>query len=105
MPSPRSDKAPRFPGRDGEPFTYFLREFEALATSHSLSDAERVEAILLYTTPRLGDFWRRLTSYSTRDWRAFHKNLERLYPDTQAATRYTKQGLRSFVDSCARKRI
>jgi hypothetical protein len=105
MPGARSNKAPRFKGEGGELFSHFLREFEALATIHGLSNAERVETLLWYAAPHLADFWRSLDGYDTCDWPAFRATLQQLYRNTKATTCYTKQGLINFVDGHAQTRI
>jgi hypothetical protein len=59
MPDPCSAGAPYFSGQPNEFLAAFLQEFDALATSHRLTDGQKVRTILEYVLP------------SIRDWQTF----------------------------------
>jgi hypothetical protein len=46
-----------------------------------------------------------LDGYDAKDWNTFRSSLEGLYPDLDAATRYTRQVLMDFVDLSSRTRM
>ncbi len=71
MPSARSNKAPFFDGRNGDPIKVFLHEYEDLANTHRLTYAEKVKTVLHYVPPELRDLWQLLDGFSTLDWTRF----------------------------------
>jgi hypothetical protein len=97
MPGPRSPNAPVFSGRPGDPIANFLHEYEIIATSHSLTDAQKVECTFWYVPYTARNFWTTLNGYDTKDWPAFRKSLEKLYPNFDHTTRYTRQALVNFA--------
>ncbi|KAF8272184.1 hypothetical protein EI94DRAFT_1697553 [Lactarius quietus] len=105
MPNPRSAEAPYFDDRSNDPITYFLFEYETLATSRGLSDSQKVETIVHYIARHMRDLWNTVDGHSTGHWETFKLTLENLYPDTSAATRYTLRTLQDFVDISARTRM
>jgi hypothetical protein len=98
MLGPHYTNAPYFSGQPNDPLTDFLHEYDMIATSHGLTDQQKVECILQYIPFSMCDLWRMLTGFSTSDWAAFQAALDCLYPDTAAATCYTRQGLMDFID-------
>jgi hypothetical protein len=103
MPDPCSAGAPYFSGQPDEPLAAFLREFDALSTSHRLTDGQKVRTILEYIPPTERDFWKTLDGFGTGDWQTFRTAIEALYPS--AATRYTMTDLEEFVDISAMSRV
>jgi hypothetical protein len=103
MPDPCSASAPYFSGQPSEPLAAFLQEFDALATSHKLTDGQKVRTILEYIPPTVRDFWKTLDGFGTGDWQTFRTSIESLYPS--AATRYTNSDLEDFVDISAMSRM
>ena len=88
MPDPCSAGAPYFSGQPNQLLAPFLQEFDALATTHRLTDAQKVRTILEYTPLTVRDFWKTLDGFGTGDWQTFRTSIEALYPS--ATTRYTK---------------
>jgi hypothetical protein len=60
-----------------------------------------VEAIFHYISANAREFWMTLGSYTLKDWKAFHSELEDLYPDTAAGRCYTKAGTAENTESWA----
>ncbi|KAF8274724.1 hypothetical protein EI94DRAFT_1560962, partial [Lactarius quietus] len=102
---PRANKRPSFAGLPDEPIADFLADFEEQADGYSLTDAQKVEAILKYIPFSLRDFWKTVKGYSTGDWTTFSEELEKLYPDMDAELRYSRQGLIELVNLSARTRM
>jgi hypothetical protein len=102
---PRATKTPNFDGATGEPIIEFLTDYNEIADTHYLTDQQKVEYILKYIPPSQKDLWRSLKGYTTGDWTTFSKELEKLYPDIDAATRYSKQALYKLVNMSARTRM
>ena len=71
MPYAKDNKAPYFSARPGDILDDFLREYEELATTCTLTDQQKVETILRYIPPELRDLWKILEGYSMHDWAAF----------------------------------
>ncbi|KAI9448737.1 hypothetical protein F5148DRAFT_1292077 [Russula earlei] len=67
----QSDNAPRFRGRLKDSLIDFLHKFKALATGHSLNDAQKVQVVAWYVPPTVRDLWKTLDGYTTRDWAIF----------------------------------
>ncbi|KAI0246804.1 hypothetical protein BJV78DRAFT_1297250, partial [Lactifluus subvellereus] len=105
MPGPRSAKAPYFSGQPEDRIADFLLEYEGLATGYKLSEKEKVETILRYVPFSVRELWKTLTGYASADWNTFRTTLEELYPDTAAATRYTKHVLQDFIQLSSRYRM
>ena len=105
MPAPRSTHAPYFSGQPGDPLADFLHEYDGLASSLGLTDAQKVETILWYVPSKEREFWQTLDGYSSKDWKTFRAALEDIYPDTASGNRYTRTGLQEFVKISARTRI
>jgi hypothetical protein len=105
MPGPRSPNAPYFSGQPNDPLADFLNEYDMIATGHGLTDQQKVDCILRYIPYSMRDLWKTLDGFSIGNWTTFQAALDRLYPDTAAATRYTRQGLMDFVDMAARSRM
>src|SRR5229473_3995019 len=105
MPAPRSNNAPYFSGQQGDSLADFLHEYDSLASSLGLTGGQKVDTILRYVPASTREFWMTLDSYSLKDWRDFRTDLENLYPDTTAGSRYTRVGLQEFVRISAQTRI
>ena len=105
MPGTRSNKAPSFSGKPEERIADFLFDYEGLATGCQLTDKEKVEAILRYVPFPVHELWKTITGYASGDWAAFRATLERLYPDTAAATRYTRNVLKDLVQLSSKYRM
>jgi len=103
MPDPRSAGAPYFSGQPNELLAAFLQEFDALATSHRLTDGQKVWTILEYISPTVRDFWKTLDGFGTGHWQTFRPTIEALYPS--AVTRYKMIDLEDFVDISAMSRV
>ena len=97
MPYAKDNKAPYFSARPGDILDDFLREYEELATTCTLTDQQKVETILRYIPPELRDLWKILEGYSTHDWAAFKRSLAKLYRSTSTQAKYSKQKLYDFV--------
>jgi hypothetical protein len=105
MPALRSHTAPYFSGQANDPLADFLHEYETLANSYTLSDAQKVDTILRYVPSHVREFWKTLDGYINKDWTALKDILESLYPDSAAGNRYTKSGLQDFVNLSSKTRI
>ena len=103
MPDPCSAGAPYFSGQPNEPLAAFLEEFNTLATSHELTDGQKVRTILEYILPTERDFWKTLDRFDTGNWQTFRTTIEALYPS--ATTRYTRIDPEEFVDISAMSRV
>jgi hypothetical protein len=55
MPYAKDNKAPYFSGRPEDTLDDFLREYEELATTCTLTPQQKVETILRYVSPQLRD--------------------------------------------------
>jgi hypothetical protein len=102
---PRATKTPSFDGMTGEPIVDFLIDYGELADGHNLTDQQKVETILRYIPPPQRDLWKTLKGYATGDWTTFRRELEKLYPDVDAAMRYSRQALLDLVNLSARTRM
>ena len=105
MPASKSQRAPCFSGQDDEILSEFLREYEDLANGNGLTEKQKVETILRYVPRSLSNLWSTLPGYQTATWSSFRAELEELYPDIDARTRCTRQGLTEFVELSAEYRI
>jgi hypothetical protein len=86
MPDPCSVGAPYFSGQPNELLPAFLQEFNALATSHRLTDGQKVRTILEYVPPTVRDFWKTLDGFGTGDWQTFRTTIKALYPSANTFT-------------------
>jgi hypothetical protein len=102
---PRATKTPYFAGLPDEPIADFLFEYSELADGHRLTEKQQVETIIQYIPFSLKDLWRSLGGYKTGNWMVFSSELERLYPDMDAETCYTRQGLMDIVNLSARTQM
>ncbi|KAI9446942.1 hypothetical protein BJY52DRAFT_1127816, partial [Lactarius psammicola] len=102
---PRPTKTPFFAGLSDEPIADFLSDYSELADCHKLTDTDKVKTILRYVPHSLRDFWRSLPSFATGNWTVFSTELEKLYPNLDAETRYSRQGLLDLVNLSARSRM
>ena len=102
---PRPKKYPNFDETSGEPIMDFLADFDELADGHGLSDQQKVETILKYIPAHQKDLWKSLKGYATGNWTTFRRELEKLYPDMDAASRYSRQALLDLVNLSARTRM
>jgi hypothetical protein len=93
MPGPHSVDAPSFSEDSSASFTDFLHEYEALAMANALTDAQKVETILRYVSSGIRKFWKSVDGFNPPNWRDFRTALVEMYPDTSAATRFTKRAL------------
>ncbi|KAI9438398.1 hypothetical protein BJY52DRAFT_1129658 [Lactarius psammicola] len=105
MLAAQSQKAPRFLGQDDEILSEFLREYEDLADGNGLLERQKVETVLRYVPCSLQNLWKMLPGYHNTRWRQFQDQLEELYPNIEAQTRCTRQGLTEFVELSAENRI
>jgi hypothetical protein len=105
MLGPCLAKAPYFSGQQKDSLAEFLQEYDTLADGHKLSGQEKVECILWYIPLPLRNFWQSLNGFGAGDQAAFHTALERIYPDTAAATCYTRNSLMDFIDVSSRSRM
>ncbi|KAF8260019.1 hypothetical protein EI94DRAFT_1466551, partial [Lactarius quietus] len=105
MPAPKSQRAPRFLGEEGEILLEFLREYEDLADGNGLMEKQKVETILRYVPCSVRNFWMTLPGYSPARWLRFRAELERFYPDIAGHTRCTCQSLTEFLKLSAESRI
>ena len=105
MPAPRSNKAPFFGDQSGDTLEVFLREYENLAFTHSLTPRERVEQIIRYISPELSDLWQFLDGYGTRDWSTFKQSIKEIYGEASVMSRYSKQRLREFIKLTSKSRM
>jgi hypothetical protein len=102
---PRATKTPSFDGTTGEPIIEFLADYNEIADGHGLTDQQKVEFILKYIPFSHKDLWKSLKGYATGDWTTFRRELEKLYPDMDAAARYSRQALYNLVSMSARTRM
>ena len=86
MPGPRSTDVPYFSKTTTSSFTDFMHEYQALATTNGLTDAQKVETILRYVSPDLHKFWKTVDGFTANNWATFSTALEAMYLDTSAAT-------------------
>jgi len=102
---PHPTKMPFFAGMSDKPITDFLSNYGELADGYRLTDRQKVEMVLRYIPYSLKDLWKSLPSYTTGNWMIFKRELERLYPDMDAETRYSRQGLTELVNLSARTQM
>jgi hypothetical protein len=102
---PHATKTPSFDGMTGEPIADFLIDYSELADGHNLTDQQKVETILQYIPHAQRDLWKSLKGYATGNWTTFQGELEKLYPDVDAATCYSRQALLNLVNLSARTRM
>src|SRR5216684_3818885 len=105
MPAPRSHNAPYFSGQQNDSLADFLHEYDGLASSLGLSSSQKVDTVLRYVPATTREFWTTLDGYISKDWPTFCTDLRKLYPDTAASSRYTRNGLQEFVRISAQTRI
>jgi hypothetical protein len=94
--------APYFAKRHDKSLTNFLVDYDALAIAHGLTNAQKVNTLSRYIPAKLCGLWQSLDSYTTGNWVTYQAAIEAIYPDTSAATHFTKKALRELVDSWAR---
>ena len=63
MPPPRSNRTLHYSGLIYESIDDFLKEYKEFANSCELSNLQKVELVVRYTTPKLQDFWKSLNGY------------------------------------------
>ena len=68
-------------------------------------DTVKVKAIMHYVFPYTHGFWETMDGYASNDWPTFWAELEKSYPDTSSATRFTMDGLRDFIFESMQQRI
>ena len=102
MPTPRSNRAPYFSGRVGDPIEDFLDEYSELADSCGLSEQQKVEAIVRYIPLALRDLWKSWESYQRHDWAALRATLEDIYDGTSSLSRHSGQKLMEFVKNSSK---
>ncbi|KAH9072206.1 hypothetical protein EDB83DRAFT_2516984 [Lactarius deliciosus] len=74
MPSPRSEYAPYYSGRNNM-FEDFLEEFEGLAYDCALTDPQRVDAIIRYFDPSICELCRSFNGFCSRNWPLLRQSL------------------------------
>jgi hypothetical protein len=67
MPGSHSHNASVFLGRPGDPIADFLHEYEIIATSHGLTDEQKVKCTFWYVPYTAQNFWTTLNGYNTKD--------------------------------------
>jgi hypothetical protein len=101
MPYVKDNKAPHFAGEVGEQLEDFLREYEELATTCTLTDRQKVKTILHYVPHKLQYLWKVLDGYSAHDWNAFRLSLEGLYQATSTQAKYSLWAFSNIIQfSC-----
>jgi hypothetical protein len=101
MPDPRSAGAPYFSSQPNDPLAAFLQEFDALATSHKLTDGQKVRTTWNTSCPPYATFGRPSMDSAQPTGKPSAPPSKALYP----ATRYTKIDLEDFVDISAMSRV
>lgn len=84
MPPLRSNHAPHYSGSVYNSVDNFLKEYEEFADNSRLTNTQKVELIICYTTLKLWDFWRSLDGYVGNDWKNLKWELRKIYTDTTA---------------------
>jgi hypothetical protein len=102
---PHATKMPSFNGATGKPIIDFLIDYNEIMDGHNLTDQQKVEFVLKYIPPSHKDLWKSLKGYATGDWTTFQGELEKLYPDMDAAAQYSRQALYDLVNMLARTRM
>ena len=102
MPPPRSHHAPHYSGSVYESIEDFFKEYEEFADSCELTNLQKVELMVRYTTPKLRDFWKCLHGFVTSDWEDLKRELREIYVDSSALRR---QKLRDFARESAKMRM
>jgi hypothetical protein len=105
MPPPRSNRAPHYSGSVDDSIEDFLQEYEEFADNSGLTNNQKVEMVVRYTTPKLRDFWKSLDGFVALSWKTLKKDLRKIYADTSALRRHSEETLRSFARESARSRI
>ena len=105
MPTFRSNRAPYFSGRVGDPIEDFLSEYEELANSCGLTDQQKVEAVIRYIPFALRDLWKSLDGYQAQDWTDLKADLLGIYDGTSALSRHSEQKLLEFVRESSKSRM
>ena len=98
-------KTPFFVGLPDEPIMDFLIEYAELADRHGLLETQKIETILRYILHPLKDLWKSLSSYSSGSWSTFKNELEKLYPDMDAESQYSRQGLIELINLSSRTQM
>jgi hypothetical protein len=93
MPGPRNRDAPRF---EGKRIKRFLKEFEALTDTATLSKDECCCYIVRYGKGEAEEFIESLEEYEDNNWDALKKKLEESYPSEEEERHYTCKSLSSF---------
>jgi hypothetical protein len=101
MPIPCTRGTPYFAERPDESLTDFLVDYDVLAIAHRLTDAQKVNTLSRYIPAKLRGLWQSLDGYATGNWATYRTAIEAIYPDTSAATCFTKKALHELVDSWA----
>jgi hypothetical protein len=102
---PCATKTPSFDGMTGEPIMDFLIDYGELTDGHNLTDQQKVETILRYILHAWRDLWKSLKGCTMGNWTTFQGELEKLYPNVDAATCYSRQALLNLVNLSARTQM
>ncbi|KAF9016620.1 hypothetical protein BDZ89DRAFT_994402, partial [Hymenopellis radicata] len=110
LPTRRSDDAPRFHSGQADELDDFLREFEALATVHSLTDEEKVHGAVRYADSEAKQLWKSSDGYNEDvtkcDWVLFKKDLtDVFYASARKANKFTMRSLEDLVRRARRERL
>ncbi|KAG2050287.1 hypothetical protein BDR06DRAFT_892090 [Suillus hirtellus] len=96
MPGPNSSKALLFNGETSELLEFF-ELFEDLASTYSLTSADKCKCLVRCVNLPMKRFWITLTGYESRDYAAFKKSILDQYSGASKGQRYTVRELKRIV--------
>ncbi|KAH9008134.1 hypothetical protein EDB84DRAFT_139588, partial [Lactarius hengduanensis] len=104
MPSPRSEYAPYYSGRNNM-FEDFLEEFEGLAYDCALTDPQRVDAIIRYFDPSIRELCRSFNGFRSRNWPLLRQSLINIFGSITPRPQVMRQRLLNYVQDSSRARM
>ncbi|KAH9013534.1 hypothetical protein EDB85DRAFT_2296239 [Lactarius pseudohatsudake] len=104
MPSPHSEYAPYYSGRNNM-FEDFLEEFEGLAYDCALTDPQRVDAIIRYFDPSIRELCRPFNGFRSRNWPLLRQSLINIFGSITPHPQVMRQRLLNYVQDSSRARM
>lgn len=95
MPGPASKEVSSFSGRTGDLLDFFI-QFEDLANSYDLIDAEKCHALLRYVDSATKQLWPSLPEY-TLDYKTFKTTIFEEHPSAEKSMQYSYRDLERIV--------
>lgn len=96
MPAPGSLRAPFWDGKSSTLLEFF-EEFEDLATTNGLTDAEKCRAAVRYVDNSAKRYWSSLAEFANKDYSALKTAILKQYPGADKGIKYNNRDLERVV--------